>query len=484
MFTTILLNNPINTISVRLFFFILFIVILHSYSYGQRSVYPIGNRVGVNQLRGTSISDSVFLIPWYPDTPTSSTARVFGSLIRTGSDSSVVWVFTNRWNYFLNNENGIIQNALQQSDYSYNFTLALPSSLNRDGIGSVVVENKWFYEIGGWAPSRVNPNRSDSSVFRAPLDSLGTLTQLADAPWRGRHTFGCESRNDSIFVFLGDDRSGYIQHDAWVAKVDTSDGALTWYKLTDSAANSNRILYAAFQHKGWFYYIGGQITTDGATGSDGAVIRTTNFQSGTYQTVATGLRQFKSNLSGCGASFNGYIYIISGGVYNSDNSKRTYGSDIWRSADDGVHWEYRGKLPGVGTQYSYLQAFDNKLFLIGGFNRDSQGVYRVLYMDASENWYPVSTAAYPSWNSGRYAIRGATFIDSNNIQNFVTVGGNSNGQNWVITAEGNTLSADTVQAGKLEILNIPEYADNAAALLGGLLIGDTYRTGDVLKIVH
>ena len=30
----------------------------------------------------------------------------------------------------------------------------------------------------------------------------------------------------------------------------------------------------------------------------------------------------------------------------------------------------------------------------------------------------------------------------------------------------------------------PEYTDNAAALAAGLLVGQIYRTGDVLKIVH
>ena len=30
----------------------------------------------------------------------------------------------------------------------------------------------------------------------------------------------------------------------------------------------------------------------------------------------------------------------------------------------------------------------------------------------------------------------------------------------------------------------PEYADNTAALAAGLLIGQVYRTGDTLKIVH
>jgi len=34
------------------------------------------------------------------------------------------------------------------------------------------------------------------------------------------------------------------------------------------------------------------------------------------------------------------------------------------------------------------------------------------------------------------------------------------------------------------IANVPQYADNAAALLGGLTAGQIYRTGDNLKIVY
>lgn len=32
--------------------------------------------------------------------------------------------------------------------------------------------------------------------------------------------------------------------------------------------------------------------------------------------------------------------------------------------------------------------------------------------------------------------------------------------------------------------NVPEYIDNADAIANGLVIGDVYRTGDNLKIVH
>jgi hypothetical protein len=34
------------------------------------------------------------------------------------------------------------------------------------------------------------------------------------------------------------------------------------------------------------------------------------------------------------------------------------------------------------------------------------------------------------------------------------------------------------------VANTPQYADNASAIAGGLTVGQIYRTGDVLKIVH
>ena len=39
-------------------------------------------------------------------------------------------------------------------------------------------------------------------------------------------------------------------------------------------------------------------------------------------------------------------------------------------------------------------------------------------------------------------------------------------------------------AAAIVIADVPVYADNAAALLGGLIAGQIYRTGDYLKIVH
>jgi hypothetical protein len=37
---------------------------------------------------------------------------------------------------------------------------------------------------------------------------------------------------------------------------------------------------------------------------------------------------------------------------------------------------------------------------------------------------------------------------------------------------------------KLSVVGLLEYADNSGALAGGMTIGDFYRTGDLLKVVH
>ena len=47
----------------------------------------------------------------------------------------------------------------------------------------------------------------------------------------------------------------------------------------------------------------------------------------------------------------------------------------------------------------------------------------------------------------------------------------------------NSKKLETTSAG-VRITGVSEYADNTAALAGGLTTGDVYRTGDLLKIVH
>ncbi len=66
------------------------------------------------------------------------------------------------------------------------------------------------------------------------------------------------------------------------------------------------------------------------------------------------------------------------------------------------------------------------------------------------------------------------------------------GQNHVDTATGDLYSAKAIGGGvadwdlvlKTAVGGAPEHANNAAALVAGLTIGQIYKTGDLLKIVH
>ena len=47
-----------------------------------------------------------------------------------------------------------------------------------------------------------------------------------------------------------------------------------------------------------------------------------------------------------------------------------------------------------------------------------------------------------------------------------------------------TLFQANFSATAIVIASVPVYADNAAAVAAGLSVGELYRTGDALKIVH
>jgi len=58
-----------------------------------------------------------------------------------------------------------------------------------------------------------------------------------------------------------------------------------------------------------------------------------------------------------------------------------------------------------------------------------------------------------------------------------------NGNQGVELYYNNSKKLETTSTG-IKISGVSEYADNAAAIAGGLTTGDVYRTGDLLKIVH
>jgi len=71
-----------------------------------------------------------------------------------------------------------------------------------------------------------------------------------------------------------------------------------------------------------------------------------------------------------------------------------------------------------------------------------------------------------------------------NDTNTIVIGSESRGAGSNSVVIGNTSITYSVLRGVLNAADTPAHADNAAAKTAGLVAGDIYRTGDVLKIVH
>jgi hypothetical protein len=65
-----------------------------------------------------------------------------------------------------------------------------------------------------------------------------------------------------------------------------------------------------------------------------------------------------------------------------------------------------------------------------------------------------------------------------------TNGGGTGGKNISINPFGNSVGIGTTEpTSKLQVVGLPNYADNATALAGGLTVGAFYHTSGVLKVV-
>lgn len=263
-------------------------------------------------------------------------------------------------------------NVTQPTDFAPTLLTSSVTTFGRDGSHMVQVGD-WVYIMGGWNLGQTPV--TNSQVYRANRSNLSSWTQLANAPWYRRHTAGCGVANGKIYIWGSDGYSANFAHDCWEGVVNQSTGAITWTQTNSSLPYSNRVLYSGFVHNNELYTIGGQSSvvtptyyTDIWKSSNGGV---------TWTQVQTGLTQFGKNISGCGASFNGKMYVLSGGVYQDDlfyedppdpftNVEiRTYDKNCWVSSDNGLTWTNFGQV-SRGVQYPSTAVFNDRLYLFQG----------------------------------------------------------------------------------------------------------------------
>jgi len=168
-------------------------------------------------------------------------------------------------------------------------------------------------------------------------------------------------------------------------------------------------------------------------------------------------------------SGNNYIQGVSGDMYIQNGADD---KDIIFRSDDGAggQTEYF-RLDGgiVRTIFSKNIGFEDDVKAIFGAGNDLQ-----IYHDGSNSIIKDSGAGNLVINAGSLVVSNAA--DTQNI--LIGIDGAE-----VRLYHNGSKKFETTSTG-VKITGVNQYADNAAALAGGLTVGDVYRTGDLLKIVN
>ena len=177
---------------------------------------------------------------------------------------------------------------------------------------------------------------------------------------------------------------------------------------------------------------------------------------------------------------------------------------------------YRNNFMGYGAGYSNITGYQNNFmgaqagYTNTGYQNNFMGAYAGCYNTTGyQNNFMGAYAGYSNTTGYQNNFMGyaAGYLNSTGYQNilvgykagFYETGNNKlliDNQQRTNEADGrikaliygifNAATANQLLRlnGVLELTVVSEYADNAAAIAGGLAVNTVYRTGDAIKIVH
>lgn len=281
-----------------------------------------------------------------------------------------------------------------------------PAFTARDG-DKITVYNNELWMLGGWDTNQAGnpgwgPTSSTNQVWKS-ADGI-TWVQEPNAPWIGRHNFGCGTRADGkIWVWGGDDQltPNFPQTDVW-----TYDSINGWVQVTSDwgPVAGNRWDGAQCLHKDYMYVAGGH-KLDTVRSNDGI-----NWVSMGPLPVDAGVT------ASAMCSYKGALYLVGG--YNV--------SKVYKSIDDGATWSYVGDVSANmvnATIWCSLSVYQGKLFFLGGSGVTANVSQIVTYTTDGATWTeltsftmrPRHASGFTYFNNSLFIVAGNQATDSNRI---------------------------------------------------------------------
>jgi len=254
----------------------------------------------------------------------------------------------------------------------------------RDGAGALVFQNQMWL-LGGWNPGDKEffPHVCNSEVWSTPDGKTWTLQTHAD--WEGRHTAGYAVHRDKMWIVGGDANQGHYQNDVW----KSADGIL-WEQVSSAIPWGPRALHytVSFDDKLWI--MGGQTVPQFAPAQEAFYNDVWNSADGkTWQCVIEHAPWSQRGMIGGSVVFGNKIWLLGGGTYDTANRpEREYFNEVW-STPDGISWQRHADAPWTPRQYHDVAVFDDKMWVLEGYNRNSGNRNDVWFSADGENWQEV-----------------------------------------------------------------------------------------------
>ena len=293
--------------------------------------------------------------------------------------------------------------TLSAAEYEWSKVTMNAEFAPRDGAGALSYRGSMWL-LGGWNPSpavrEFFPRICNNEVWNSTDGATWTLVKPntfkdqsfdATADWEGRHTAGYAVYRDRMWIIGGDANQGHYQNDVW----SSADGQHWEFVNRDKTLPwAPRVLHYTVVHNDRMWVIGGQ-TMPGF-----AAPRTLETFYRDIWTTQDGVNWTEvkpqepcwsaRGMIGGSAVLNGRIWVLGGGTYDTPQTpSRKFHNDVWSSAD-GIHWtQHTEAAPWSPRQYHDVAAWDDKLWVLEGYHKDSGNRKDVWYSSDGVEWHEV-----------------------------------------------------------------------------------------------
>jgi hypothetical protein len=325
--------------------------------------------------------------------------------------------------------------AVQPVDYEWVEVTMHAEFAPRDGAGALSFRDKMWL-IGGWNPIAAQreffPLICNNEVWSSADGTKWTLVKPnsfkdqsfdATADWEGRHTAGYAVFRDRMWIVGGDANQKHYQNDVW----NSADGRHWQLINRDKPVPwGGRVLHYTVVHDDRIWVIGGQ-TIPGFVASETKEIYyrdvwTTqdgvNWQELEPREPCWSAR----GMIGGSAVFQGRIWVLGGGTYDTPQTPtRKFHNDVWSSAD-GVHWKrHVEEAPWFPRQYHEVAVWDDRLWVMEGYNKTSGNRNDVWYSSDGVHWHEVPNTPWkPRHAASVFVHDGALWmVAGNNMESDV-----------------------------------------------------------------